>query len=272
MVSNLLFYIISNLNPHCSDANLQESRQLRKLVKIAWALRQGGAQTSTRVQTTTWWTWRKHECVAIIELQGETRKTVQGGASPPKMEVSNRTSGVRIIWVGNLGRGRNSWKVFKAKFGRDVKNAVLSLLLMARKIISFTSGTVNTITGIGIEIFCICVKQTVNSPQQQQPDDFLVTVKTLGRLLSYIFPTSVFTIYVLCCILFLSWGFYYEGFDNMSFYVWMHQCFNAYVLILLFYGVWNVWLIVHLPRFILIIEHSLSSPSPQTFHQSNSYS
>ena len=153
MVSNLLFYIISNLNPHCSNANLRESRQLRKLVKIAWAFTPGGAQTSTRVQTTTWWTWRKHECVAIIELQGETRKTVQGGASPPKMEVSNRTSGVRIIWVGYLGRGRNSWKMFKAKFGRDVKNAVLSLLLMARKIISFTSGTVNTITGIGIEIF-----------------------------------------------------------------------------------------------------------------------
>ena len=159
MVSNLLFYIISNLNRHCSDANLQESRQPRKLVKIAWAFTPGGAQTSTRDQTTTWWTWRKHECVAIIELQGEARKTVQGGASPPKMEVSNRTSGVRIIWVGYLRLGRNSWKMFKAKFGRDVKNAVLSLLLMARKIISFTSGTVNTITGIGIEIFCICVKQ-----------------------------------------------------------------------------------------------------------------
>ena len=42
MVSNLLFYIISNLNPHCSDANLQESRQLRKLVKIAWAFTPGG--------------------------------------------------------------------------------------------------------------------------------------------------------------------------------------------------------------------------------------
>ena len=83
-------------------------------------------------------------------------------------------------------------------------------------------------------------KATVNSPPQQ-PDDFLVTVKTLGRLLSYIFPTSVFTIYVLCCILFLSWGFHYEGFDDMSFYLWMHQCFNTYVLILLFYGVLNVW-------------------------------
>ena len=42
--------------------------------------------------------------------------------------------------------------------------------------------------------------------------------------------------------------FYYEGFDDMSFYVWMHQCFNTYVLILLFYGVLNVWLIVDLPR------------------------
>ena len=159
MVSNLLFYIISNLNPHCSDANLQESRQLRKLVKIAWAFTPGGAQTSTRVQTTTWWTWRKHECVAIIELQGETRKTVQGGASPPKMEVSNRTSGVRIIWVGYLGRGRNSWKMFKAKFGRDVKNAVLSLLLMARKIISFTFRDGKYDYGYRYWDFCICVKQ-----------------------------------------------------------------------------------------------------------------
>ena len=33
---------------------------------------------------------------------------------------------------------------------------------------------------------------TVTPPTQ--PDDFLVIVKTLGRLLSYIFPTSVFTI------------------------------------------------------------------------------
>ena len=103
-------------------------------------------------------------------------------------------------------------------------------------------------------------KSTVNSPPQQ-PDDFLVTVKTLGRLLSYIFPTSVFTIYVLCCILFLSWGF-------LLWRVWWHEFLcvdasvfysNTYVLILLFYGVLNVWLIVDLPRFILIIEHSFST-------------
>ena len=60
--------------------------------------------------------------------------------------------------------------------------------------------------------------------------------------------------------------FYYEGFDDMSFYVWMHQCFNTYVLILLFYGVLNVWLIVDLQRFILIIEHSLSTCPSRVRH------
>ena len=157
-VSNLLFYIISNLNPHCSDANLQESRQLRKLVKIAWAFTPGGCTDvdagpdNNMVNLEKTWVCRYYRAARWDKENGPRwcKSPKDGGVKSYKRRA--------YIWVGYLGRGRNSWKMFKAKFGRDVKNAVLSLLLMARKIISFTSGTVNTIMGIGIEIFCICVK------------------------------------------------------------------------------------------------------------------
>ena len=79
---------------------------------------------------------------------------------------------------------------------------------------------------------------TVNSPQQ--PDDFLATYKTLGRLLSPIFSISVFTI----CSLLFSFSIL-RCFIMESLIAWVFMCgcisvLNSYVLIVHFYIVLNV--------------------------------
>ena len=165
MVSNLLFY------DHNFSRGWRQSQPplfwckpsgeppaSQAIVKIAWAFTPGGCTDvvagpdNNMVNLEKTFVRRYYRAARWDKRNGPRwcKSPKDGGVKP---------SGVRIIWVGYLGRGRNSWKIFKAKFGRDIKNAVSSLLLMARKIMSFTSGTVNTITGIGIEIFCICVRQ-----------------------------------------------------------------------------------------------------------------
>ena len=110
MVSNLLFY------DHNFSRGWRQSQPplfwckpsgeppaSQAIVKIAWAFTPGGAQTSSRVQTTTWWTWRKHLCVAIIELQGETRETVQGGASPQRWRCQTVRAACALYELGISG-------------------------------------------------------------------------------------------------------------------------------------------------------------------------
>ena len=61
----------------------------------------------------------------------------------------------RAHYMGWVFRARKEFCIiFKARFGSGFKSAVPSLLLMHRKMITFISGMVNTITCV--EMFCIC--------------------------------------------------------------------------------------------------------------------